>query len=187
MPNIASVLKDEIIRLTRKEFRQQMEPLRKQVLAQRRAITSLKSEVDKLQRGIKAVSKGARKSSEAGGTPTAPTTKVRFSAAGLRKLREKFGLSREAFAPLLGISSQTVYSWEQASSRPRPEAIEKIVILRSMSKRQVLAILEQHASSAPKRRPGAVKKAAKKVARKSTVRAKRSATSISPAKAAEAA
>ncbi|WP_408952047.1 helix-turn-helix domain-containing protein [Lysobacter sp. Hz 25] len=160
MPNIASVLKDEIVRLTRKEFRQQMEPLRKQVLAQRKTITSLKADIDQLQRGIKVLSKGPRKSANVDADPTAPTTRARFSASGLRKLRERFGLSREAFAPLLGASHQSVYSWERGSNRPRPEVIEKIAVLRGMSKRQVLAVVEQHGPKAQK--PAAAKKKAAK-------------------------
>ncbi|ALN93845.1 helix-turn-helix family protein [Lysobacter gummosus] len=123
-----------------------MEPLRKQLLVQRKTITSLKSDIDKLQRGIKALAKGTRKSGQVESAPTTPTTRKRFSAGGLRKLREKFGLSREAFAPLLGASAQTVYNWEQQGTRPRPEIIEKIAILRGMSKRQVLAVLDQHSS-----------------------------------------
>ncbi|ALN78549.1 helix-turn-helix family protein [Lysobacter antibioticus] len=83
----------------------------------------------------------------------------------MRKLREKFGLSREAFAPLLGASHQSVYSWERGSNRPRPEVIEKIAILRGMSKRQVLAVVEQHGPKAQK--PAATeKKATKKKATK---------------------
>ncbi|WP_442965307.1 helix-turn-helix domain-containing protein [Pseudomonas sp. CGJS7] len=64
----------------------------------------------------------------------------------MRKLREKLGLSRETFAPLLGASAQTVYNREQQGTRPRPEIIEKIAILRGMSKREVLAVLDQHNS-----------------------------------------
>ena len=172
MPNIASVLREEIIRLTRKEFRQQMEPLRKQLLAQRKIIASLKSDVDTLQRGIKALAKGARKSGQLEGDPTAPTTRARFSASGLRKLRDRFGLSREAFAPLLGVSSQTIYSWEQGGTRPRPEVIQKIAILRGLTKRQVLAVLEQHTPKSSTRSSSAAKKATKKAGRKPGARAK---------------
>ena len=54
MPNIASVLKDEIVRLTRKEFRQQIEPLKKQILTQRnrsRIGDTVEVLVDTLQKG----------------------------------------------------------------------------------------------------------------------------------------
>ncbi|WP_051885015.1 helix-turn-helix domain-containing protein [Lysobacter antibioticus] len=188
MPNITSVLKDEIVRLTRKEFRQQVESLRKQVLAQRKTITSLKGDIDKLQRGIKVLSKGPRKNGQAVGDPTAPTTRARFSASGLRKLREKFGLSREAFAPLLGASHQSIYSWERGGTRPRPVVIEKIAILRGMTKRQVLTVLEQHAPKSPKPKPAraakkTAKKIAKKIAKKTAPRAKPDRNSVSPGKA----
>lgn len=153
MPNIASILKDEIIRLTRKEFRQQVEPLKKQILAQRKQLTSLKQEIETLRRGVKAASKGSRQADPVKKNPNAPAAAIRYSAAGLRKLRERLGLSRDAFAPLLGASSQAIYNWEQTDTRPRQEFLEKIAALRGLSKKQVAAIIEQRA---PKKAGGKV-------------------------------
>lgn len=172
MPNIATVLKDEIVRLTRKEFRLQMEPLRKQILAQKKTITALRSDIDQIARGAKALAKGARKTGQVEADPTAPVTPVRFSAGGLRKLREKFGLSREAFAPLLGASAKALYTWEQDGIRPRPETIQKIALLRRLSKPQVLALLEQHAPKVSGSKSPAVTKPSKKMAKKSATHAK---------------
>ncbi|MGO1003245.1 helix-turn-helix domain-containing protein [Lysobacter sp. CA196] len=152
MPNIASILKDEIIRLTRKEFRQQVEPLKKQILAQRKQLTSLKQEVEALRRGVKTVSKGSRQADPVKKDPDAPAAAIRYSAAGLRKLRERLGLSREAFAPLLGASSQAIYNWEQTDTRPRQEFLEKIAALRGLSKKQVDALLERAAQKKPARK-----------------------------------
>ncbi|ALN64614.1 helix-turn-helix family protein [Lysobacter antibioticus] len=162
MPNIASILKEEIIRLTRKEFRQQVEPLKKQILAQRKQLTSLKQELETLRRAVKAGSKGARQADPAKKDPTAPAAAIRYSAAGLRKLRERLGLSRDAFAPLLGASSQAIYNWEQTDTRPRQEFLEKIASLRGLSKKQVDALLEQEASKKAARKPVATKKSARK-------------------------
>ena len=162
MPNIASLLKDEIIRLTRKEFRQQVEPLKKQILAQRKQLTSLKQEVEALRRGVKAASKGARQADPVKKDSNAPAAAVRYSAAGLRKLRERLGLSRDAFAPLLGASSQAIYNWEQTDTRPRQEFLEKIAALRGLSKKQVEALLEQRTDKRAKVKPTVTKKAAGK-------------------------
>lgn len=155
MPNIASILKDEIIRLTRKECRQQVEPLKKQILAQRKQLTSLKQEIEILRRGVKAASKGSRQAEPVKKVPNAPAATIRYSSAGLRKLRERLGLSRDAFAPLLGASSQAIYNWEQTDTRPRQEFLEKIAALRGLSKSQVGALLKQHVPQKARTKPAA--------------------------------
>ncbi|WP_057919584.1 helix-turn-helix domain-containing protein [Lysobacter antibioticus] len=162
MPNIASILKDEIIRLTRKEFRLQVEPLKKQILAQRKQLTSLKQEIETLRRGVKVASKGSRQADPVKKDPNAPAAAIRYSAAGLRKLRERLGLSRDAFAPLLGASSQAIYNWEQTDTRPRQEFLEKIASLRGLSKKQVDALLEQNASKKAPLKPVATKRSTRK-------------------------
>lgn len=123
----------------------------------------MKQEVETLRRGVKAASRGARLADPVKKDSNAPAAAFRYSGGGLRKLRVRLGLSREAFAPLLGASSQTIYNWEQTDTRPRKEFLEKIAALRGLSKKQVDALLEQ---AAPK-----------KLARKAATTKKSSATS----------
>ena len=52
MPNFASVLRDEISRLARKEIRQQIGPLKKINAELRRTVSALKSEVTALHRKV---------------------------------------------------------------------------------------------------------------------------------------
>jgi DNA-binding transcriptional regulator YiaG len=171
MPNIATVLKEEITRLARKELRQHTDPLRAQVLAQRKAISALKQEIERLQRDVvklaKSTAKDARIKADSDPSGSSQSGRPsRYSGALLRKLRERLDLSRDAFAPLIGASPQAVYNWEQTQTRPRQEFLDKIALIRGLSKAQVAALLEQH--SAPK----AAKKATKKVAKKKAGRAK---------------
>ena len=49
MPNIGSVLKEEIIRLSRKESRSQIEPTKKAAIRQRREVAELKRQVAQLE------------------------------------------------------------------------------------------------------------------------------------------
>ncbi|MBT2748268.1 MULTISPECIES: helix-turn-helix transcriptional regulator [unclassified Lysobacter] len=149
MPNIATVLKDEITRLARKEMRQQVDPLRAQVLAQRKAISALKNEVEKLQRDVVKLSKGTSKNTPAKAGSSESGKQSRYSGALLRKLRERLGLSRDAFAPLLGASSQTLYNWEQTETRPRQEFLDKIALIRGLSKAQVQDLLAQAQATVP--------------------------------------
>jgi len=166
MPNIATVLKEEIARLARKELRQHIDPLRAQVLAQRKAISALKQDVAALQRDIAKLAKGTSKAVRAGTDPGSSGKPSRYSGALLRKLRERLGLSRDAFAPLIGASPQAVYNWEQTDTRPRQEFLDKIALVRGLSKAQVAALLEQHGA------PKTTRKASKKATKKKAVRAK---------------
>lgn len=162
MPNIATVLKEEITRLARKEMRQHVDPLRAQVLAQRKAIAALKSEVERLQRDVVKLGKGTPKSVAVKAGSNDSGKQSRYSGALLRKLRERLGLSRDAFAPLLGASSQALYNWEQTETRPRQEFVDKIALIRGLSKAQVQELLEQHSASKPRQK--AVKTVVKKKA-----------------------
>lgn len=44
----------------------------------------------------------------------------------IRKLREKFNLSREDLASKLRVSTQTIYRWEETDTTPHPIFQEKM-------------------------------------------------------------
>lgn len=160
MPNVATVLKDEITRLARKELKQQIDPLRTQIVAQRKAIAALKLELSQLQRGVGRLSKNVTKSARSEADSDQVAKPTRYSSALLRKLRERLGLSRDSFAPLIGASPQAVYNWERTDTRPRQEFLDKIALIRSLSKVEVQALLEQHSPAKP------AKKSTKSVSKK---------------------
>lgn len=168
MPNVATVLKDEITRLARKELKQQIDPLRAQIGAQRKAIAALKQELSQMQRNVGKISRSASKGArpEADSDPSGKPS--RYSGALLRKLRERLELSRDAFAPLIGASPQAVYNWEQTETRPRQEFLDKIALIRSLSKAQVQDLLEQHRPLKP------AKSATRAVRKKAQVKVPRS-------------
>lgn len=147
MPNIASVLKDEILRLARKEVRSATEGLKK-------ASAAYRSEIAALKRRIAALEKEAGRSGKSRAAGAAPeedqegTAKLRFSAKRLAKQRQKLGLSAADMGLLLGVSAQTVYNWEAEKSRPRRSQLAAIAALRGIGKRQVKARLEAMAPPA---------------------------------------
>ena len=65
MPNVASLLKAEIVRLARKEVRNEVGSLRKASASQRRQIASLKREITTLQRQAKGLARQASGSAKA--------------------------------------------------------------------------------------------------------------------------
>lgn len=58
-------------------------------------------------------------------------------------MRARLDLSAEDFGRLVGVSSQSVYNWEQEKSRPRPAQVAAIAAVRTIGKREALARLAQ--------------------------------------------
>ena len=69
-------------------------------------------------------------------------SRVRFSAEGLQSQRRRLGLSAAALGALVGVSAQTIYNWEAASTHPREHQVAAIAALRSVGKREAQARLE---------------------------------------------
>ncbi len=140
MPNIATVLKSEILRLARKEVRNELETLKKASAQYRSDIAALKRRVAGLEKNLsrvakKAVAKTAPADGEAG-------PRLRFRAKGLATQRKRLGLSAAEMGKLLGVSAQTVYNWETGKSKPRPQQLAAIASVRTLGVRRAKAQLE---------------------------------------------
>src|SRR5262245_40159018 len=149
MPNIASLLKEEISRLSRKEIRTQVDTTRKATTQHRKHIAALKRQVTKLQRQVSVLEQRvlrAPPSATAGGK----AEQVRFVAKGLRSQRERLGLSAADYGKLIGVSAQSVYNWERQVASPRAEQLKSIAAFRGIGKREALARLEQIAAKEAK-------------------------------------
>jgi DNA-binding transcriptional regulator YiaG len=142
MANVASVLKEEIIRLARKELRSETEKLKKASAQYRSEIAALKRRSVELEKQVSRLEKGAPKNVEVKTEPEG-ATKARFTAKGFKTLRQRLGLTAEVIAGLLGVSAQTIYNWEAGNSSPRARQMVRIVMLRGMGKREVDSILEK--------------------------------------------
>lgn len=162
MANIATLLKDEISRLSRREIRKHANPLRKAAAAHRREIAALKRQVIDLHRRLGALAKSASQPRVAVES-SQESTPLRFVAKGLRSLRARLGLSASDLARLLGVTDQSVYNWELKKTVPRREQLATLATIRSWGKREAQARLAQVATEA-KAKPA--RKAARKRARK---------------------
>ena len=141
MPNIGTVLKSEISRVSRKEVRGETQALKKSISQYRTQIADLKRRMQALEQQVKRVRKVAASASTVE-VELEPHTKIRFSAKSLIAQRRRLGLSAAAMARLLGVSALSVYKWESGNTRPRAKQIEAIAALRSMGKRDVAQRLE---------------------------------------------
>jgi DNA-binding transcriptional regulator YiaG len=139
MPNIASLLKEEITRLARKELRANTESLKKAVATYRSEIAALKRRVETLERQAKRTARVVSKV-----TPLAPAENDgnhRWSPKGFAKPRARLGLSAADYGALLGVSALSVYKWEGSQARPRAKYMPAIAQVRAMGKRDAAARL----------------------------------------------
>ena len=145
MSNLATVLKDEIVRLARKEVRKEVEDLKKASVRYRTEIAGLKRRVAELEKKHVRLEKKAPKRV----IPVVKgegTTRHRFSAKRFAAQRQKLGVSAGAMGILLGVSAQSVYNWEAGKSRPRQQQLAGIAALRKLGKRKAEALLANQSS-----------------------------------------
>jgi DNA-binding XRE family transcriptional regulator len=151
MPNIGNVLKQEIVRLSRRESRSQVDSTRKATIRHRHEIAALKRDMAQLERQVVLLSRKNLGAQAAAAAATNGKT-ARFSAKGLRVHRERLGLSADDFGKLLGVSAQSIYNWEQEKARPRAELLTKLAALRAIGKRDAQSRLEQLVASTKRAR-----------------------------------
>ncbi|HUR87989.1 MAG TPA: helix-turn-helix domain-containing protein [Ramlibacter sp.] len=146
MPNIASLLKEEIARVARKQVRGETEALKKASSHYRGEIAELKRRIQSLEQQLKRVAKGATRAapaSAAAASDDANGGQIRYSAKSLRSQRRRLGLSAAALAQLLDVSALSVYKWESGNTRPRQKQIEAIAALRNIGRREAQKRLEE--------------------------------------------
>lgn len=142
MANIASVLKEEITRLSRKELRSETELLRKASARYRAEIAALKRQVATLEKQVARLDKMITKAAPKKASDEEPAN-LRFSANGFKAMRQKLNLSAAEMGRLVQVSGQTIYNWESGQSRPKPEQLVVISAVRKMGKRALQARLSE--------------------------------------------
>lgn len=148
MPNLATLLKSEILRLARKEVRTELESFKKASARYRGEIAELKRRVAQLEKQQAQAGRKAPKSPEVPEGGEGPA-RLRFSAKRLAAQRRKLGLSAGDMGRLIGVSGQTIYHWEAEKARPRRSQLEAIAALRGVGKREAQARLAALARETP--------------------------------------
>ena len=142
MPNLQSVLREEIGRLARKEVRSELEKTRKAVAHHRGEIAELKRRSKALEQTVSYLQSRETKRLKAEPVQTEPPKGTRFSVRSLKAQRRKSGLSQEAYASLVGVSKLTIYNWESGRTKPGGKHLAKLVTLRGIGKREAQKRLE---------------------------------------------
>jgi DNA-binding transcriptional regulator YiaG len=145
MSNIATILKEEIIRLARKETRTETEKLRKASAQYRSEIAALKKRTVTLEQQLSRLEKSGSQPVAVKADPE-DAGKSRFTSKGFKSLRKRLGLTAAEIGHLLDVSVPTIYNWEAGNASPRAKQLAKIIVLRGMGKRDVDSILQQLAA-----------------------------------------
>jgi len=134
MSKLVSTLKEEIVRIARKEIRAETEALRKASNRYRSEIAELKRQLTQMERQLR--KDGAGES--AAPTPAAEGNgNLRFRADGLRGHRQRLGVTARDMAALLDVSVQTLANWESGKTKPRASQLGTIAAVRQLGKRDV--------------------------------------------------
>ncbi len=135
MSTLVSVLKHEITRLARKEVAAGTAVLRKASAQFRRDIARLKRQTDALSKQV-AYLEQQEKKRVSKRVPVTSAEGKRFSRRGLTTHRKTVGLSGGDYAKLVGVSAQTIYSWEQGKSKPRAQQLAALLAVRDLGMRE---------------------------------------------------
>jgi DNA-binding transcriptional regulator YiaG len=137
MGKMEEALKAEVMRLTRKQFRQTVNPLTKDV----RELKKLVSKLEKIVHNQEPA-EAKRVPQEAFLQASSEEAKsARLSARAIKNIRKKLGISQEKLAVLLKVSPGAVAFWEQGRAKPRGDNKIALVALRKLGRRNIKKIL----------------------------------------------
>lgn len=135
MPNIASILKEEISRVARKEVHAETQSLKKATSVHRSEIAALKRRILALEQALKRLGKSTAKNASPAATEDTSQS-LRFSGKGLASQRHRLELSAEDCGLLVGASGKSIYRWEAGPASPRAKHLSAIAALRSLGKKE---------------------------------------------------
>ena len=138
MPNISSLLKDEIIGVARKEIRSEVASLRKTVTAHRSDIAALKRRTFGLEKEVRELLESKHKSAPPA-TVDDPNNPIRFSASNLALQRTRLPLSAAGCGLLVGASEESICNCEAGKAQPRAGHLATIALLRALGKKTAAA------------------------------------------------
>lgn len=144
MPNLTSILKAEITRLSRKEIKSAVQPLKNANTSLKKTVVELKKRIAALESENKQLQSVRKKTFQPEQSPEIPEN-IRITSKTIFSLRKKLGLSQSSFAKLLGVSSNAVYSMEHKNGRLklRSTTLSGLLALKAMGKREVNKTLEE--------------------------------------------
>ena len=131
MPSLATLLKEEIGKIARKEVQDQVRGLKQLVREQRDAIARLEKQIGSAQ-----AAKSAAKVRKPAGTGDRRKQR-RIAPNTIKKHRKRLKLSQAELGEILNVSTNTVLRWEAGTSKPRKKHLPGLDQLRTISMREL--------------------------------------------------
>jgi len=135
--SIMNELKAEISRLSRKEIKKELEPVKRVNAAQRGLIANLRRDVTELQKEVARLQKAAGKAAPVA-TESEDARGFWMSGKGVRSLRKRLGITQIELSKLAEVSHQSIVRWEKTSGKipfRKKETPAKMQQIRAMDKR----------------------------------------------------
>ncbi len=140
MPDIGRALREEIIRLGRKEIRAAVQPFARQVRGLKKRVREQDQEIRALRKALdRKADRPARVAPADGDEGDA----IRIPTGSIKKHRERLGLSQREMALLMGVSTISIGNWETGRAAPRGQNRAAFAELREMGRRQASGRLEE--------------------------------------------
>lgn len=130
MPNIGQVLKEEIRRLSKKEVGLGVRRLRGETVRLKRAAAELKRRVLALERENRRLLAAEKRQRELAPVVAAKKAdRARLTSKGIRGLRKRLRLTQAELAKLLGVTSVSVWMWENKGGALKLRDTTKAAVL----------------------------------------------------------
>jgi DNA-binding transcriptional regulator YiaG len=153
MGKLEGIIKEEIIRLAKREMRAKFVPLRRDVRSLKITASQLRKSVAGLQRLVNQQAK------QMGPKPVAEVTpedmkKARISPRLIKSLRKHLGISQRELAKLVGVTVGAVFQWEKGKFEPKDDKKKLLIGLRKLGRHGARKLLaEKKEEVAPKKNP----------------------------------
>lgn len=143
MGKIESTIKEEIMRLAKKEIKVFFSPLASEVRAMKKKLSSLSKTVSSLDRWTREKIRQDEKDKLMLKANAGEIKKSRFTPQRIRNLRQKLGLSQKALAILTEVTIGTVGAWEKGKFGPRADKKAALIALRKLGKREARKVMDK--------------------------------------------
>ncbi|UCH36572.1 MAG: helix-turn-helix domain-containing protein [Armatimonadota bacterium] len=153
MSKVEEAIRSTVARIVRKEMRETVVPLSRDVREMKRTVSSLARSVAALEKAAEAQAREAQAELMRLDAPEAEVQAARFSPNLIRKLRARLGITQAQLAALVGVSTGAVTSWERGDTSPRGGNRVALVALRKLGRRDAKRLVAEKSAAAPVDKP----------------------------------
>ena len=143
MGKVEGIIKDEIVRLAKREVRKISVPLAKDVWLLKSTLWKLRKTVSALERSTSRQASELRKEKTLVEATPEEVKTSRFSPRLIQSLRRHLGITQRDLAILAGVTVGAIHQWESGIFVPRAQKKGVLVALRKLGRRKVKELLEE--------------------------------------------